>query len=85
VWTRLATALLLAATGLGQALWRATRQLVHEITGALFALLAVMGAASAWRNWQDTAESWRIGLAMGFAVTMATFAILSFLRARRIR
>ncbi len=85
MWTRLAAALLVAATGLGQALWRATRQLFHEITGALFALLAVMGTTSAWRLWQDEAESWRIGVTAGFATTMAAFAVLCFLRARRVR
>ncbi|MCL6481391.1 MAG: hypothetical protein K6U02_06660 [Firmicutes bacterium] len=85
MWTRLATVLLVVATGLGQALWRATRQLFHELTGALFALLAGMGTASTWRLWQAEAESWRIGVAAGFAATMAAFAVLSFLRARRVR
>ena len=31
-------------------LWRVTRQLFHEATGALFAVFAAYGAFAAWRQ-----------------------------------
>jgi uncharacterized membrane protein len=85
VWGRIATVLAIAATGFGRVLWRVTRELFHEVTGALFVLLSVMGASAAWRYWQQDAGKWHIALALIFAGGMAAFAVVSFCRARRVK
>lgn len=82
VSTRLAMAAWTAAGGFLRTLLRIARELFHEITGALFAVFAVAGAISAWREWQRGA-AWTVAVAAGFALMMAWFAVTSFLRARR--
>jgi hypothetical protein len=64
--------------------WRVSRQLFHETTGALFGILAVVWASSAWREWHHGAAQWMIALSLIFAVMMAVFAAGSFRRARRV-
>jgi len=66
-------------------LWRAARQLFHEVTGAIFALFALYGAVAAWRQWHSRVAAWIMGAAIVYAVMMAAFAFTSFLRARRVR
>jgi hypothetical protein len=66
-------------------LWRAARQLFHEMAGALFALFAVFGAMSAWRQWRNHPVPWVIGIALVYAAMMAAFSYLAFRSARRIR
>ena len=66
-------------------IWRVTRQLFHETTGALFAFFAFGGVLSALREWQQHAALWAVGLAIAFAAMMAGFAAMSFLRAQRVR
>jgi len=85
VWTRLIGALAVAFVALLRSVWRVARELFHEITGALFGLFAVVGAASAWREWRRGSAEWTIGLALGFTVMMIAFAVASFRSARRVR
>lgn len=66
------------------ALWRAARQLFHEVVGALFALFAVYGALSAWRQWKNHPVPWIMGFALVYAVMMAAFSLAAFRSARRI-
>ena len=82
---QLAHALAMAAAGFLRTLVRITRQLFHETTGALFLLFAVVGAASAWREWRKGSDHWLVALAIGFALMMAAFAVASFRSARRVR
>jgi glycerol uptake facilitator-like aquaporin len=64
---------------------RIARQVFHETTGALFILFAVVGTASAWREWHKGSAYWLVGLAIGFSLMMAAFAVASFRSARRVR
>ena len=77
-------ALIRALTAFGQAIWRAARQLFHEVTGAFFALFAAIGGAAAWREWKQGAADWKIAVAAGFAVMMAVFAVSAFRRSWRL-
>ena len=79
---RLVGAIWSAASGFLQTIARVVRELFYEITGALFAVFAVAGAASTWREWQRGA-TWLAALGVGFTVMMAWFAFTSFLRSRR--
>jgi hypothetical protein len=65
--------------------WRATRQLFHEATGALFGVFAAWAAFAAWRQWKQRPILWLMGLAIAYAIMMAAFAFASFRRARRVR
>jgi uncharacterized PurR-regulated membrane protein YhhQ (DUF165 family) len=64
--------------------WRALRQLFHEMTGALFAILAFAWLNSAVRAWSRDVARWLIALTIGVALLFAFFAITSFLRARKL-
>ncbi len=78
-------ALARAAEGFLRVLLRIARQLFHETTGALFFLFAIVGATAAWREWQKGSAQWLVGLAIGFTLMMAAFAVASFRSARRVR
>jgi len=68
-------------------LWRVTRQLFHEATGALFAVFAAYGAFAAWRQWKYHPAQWQwiTGIAVVYAIMMAAFSLGAFRRARRVR
>lgn len=66
-------------------LWRAARELFHEVTGALFFLIAISAVQSAWRAWQRGAGQWLIGMSAGYALLMILFGILSFRDSKRVR
>ncbi len=66
-------------------LWRVTRQLFHEATGALFGLFAAWAAFAVWKQWRQRPALWLMAFAIAYAVTMAAFALASFRRARRVR
>lgn len=85
MWLRLIGALVEAAAGFFRLLGRAARQLFHETTGALFALFAMLGALSAWREWQRGAAEWLVCLVAGFTLMMGAFAVAAFRSARRVR
>jgi hypothetical protein len=65
--------------------WRALRQLFHETTGSLFAMLAVAAISSAVRAWENGATKWILALPIGYALAMAYFSFTSFRSARRVR
>jgi hypothetical protein len=66
-------------------LWLALRQLFHEVTGALFLLMAISFISSALRIWQRGAGPWLWGLSGGFAVLMVFFGVTSLVASRRVR
>lgn len=84
MWTRLAGALLAAVRAFFASILRVARQLFHEVTASFFLLFAVIGGVSAWRIWKRGGPEWEIGVAAGFAVLMAWFAVDGFRRARRL-
>lgn len=65
--------------------WKLARQLFHETTGTFFGLFAVYGAAAAWKQGHQPSGRWIALVALGYAVMMAFFAVLSFRSARRVR
>ncbi len=65
-------------------LWRVLRQLFHEVTGALFAVLALGWLNAAFRAWTRDVARWLIGIAVSMALLFVFFAVTSFRRARRI-
>jgi hypothetical protein len=68
-----------------RALWRAARELFHEVTGTLFFVIAVSALSSAWRAWHRGAGQWLVGVSAGYAVLMILFGVLSFRDSRRVR
>jgi hypothetical protein len=65
-------------------LWRALRQLFHEVIAAIFAVLALGWLNSALRAWGRDVALWLIGVAFIVALLFAFFAVTQFLRARRL-
>jgi hypothetical protein len=74
-----------AARGFFRALWRAARELFHEVTGTLFFLIAVSAIQSCWRAWHRGAGYWLSGIIGGYALLMILFGVLSFRDSRRVR
>jgi peptidoglycan/LPS O-acetylase OafA/YrhL len=66
-------------------LWRLTRQLFHEATGAIFGLFAAWAAFAAWKQWKHRPALWLMGFAIAYAIMMAAYAFGSFRRAKRVR
>jgi small-conductance mechanosensitive channel len=66
-------------------LWRVLKQLFHEVTGAVFAVLALSWLNSAVRAWKNDVAYWLIALAVCVAGLFGFFAVTQFLRARRLR
>jgi hypothetical protein len=66
-------------------LWRAARELFHEVTGAVFFILAVAALQATWRAWHNGAARWLVGMVASYAVLMIFFGILSFRDSRRVR
>jgi hypothetical protein len=66
------------------------RVLMHEVLGAFFVALAVIGGSSVVQEYQrysTTPETGigRITLAVSFSVAMLAFGVHSFWRARKVR
>ena len=74
-----------AARNFFRVLWRAARELFHEVTGTLFFLIAVSAIQSAWRAWRRGAGHWMVGVGAGYALLMIIFGVLSFRDSRRVR
>ena len=74
-----------AARGFFRALWRAARELFHEVTGTLFFVIAVSAIQSCWRAWHRGAGYWLAGVSAGYALLMIFFGVLSFRDSRRVR
>lgn len=66
-------------------LWRAARELFHEVTGAVFLVLALAALQAAWRAWHRGAGRWLVGMTAGYALLMILFSVLSFRDSRRVR
>lgn len=66
-------------------LWKAARELFHEVTGAVFFILALAAAQAAWRAWQRGVGHWLVGMTAGYALLMIVFGFLSFRDSRRVR
>jgi hypothetical protein len=66
-------------------LWRAARELFHEVTGAVFFILALAAVQGAWRAWHRGAGHWLVGMTAGYALLMILFGVLSFRDSRRVR
>jgi hypothetical protein len=66
-------------------LWRVTRQLFHEVTGAVFAMFALYGMMAAWRGHQARQSGWMLALPVTYAAMMAIFSVTSFRSSRRVR
>ncbi len=65
-------------------LWRALRQLFHEVVGAVFAVLALGWLNAAFRAWTRDASRWLVGLAVAMACLLVFFAATSFRHARKL-
>lgn len=80
-----------AAKTVGKATARATRILLLEITGFFFATFALMGFASAWRQWdkmhtgQSSAPMSHVAVALVFSAAFVYFSANSFWRASRAK
>jgi hypothetical protein len=64
--------------------WRALRQLFHEITGAVFGVLALGWLNAALRAWTRDAARWLVGLAVAIALLFVFFAVTSFRKSRKV-
>ncbi len=65
-------------------LWRVLKQLFHEVTGAVFAVLALGWLNAALRAWTRDVARWLIGIAVAVALLFLFFAVTSFRRARKL-
>jgi multisubunit Na+/H+ antiporter MnhB subunit len=65
-------------------LWRALRQLFHEVIATLFAILAFAWLSSAFRAWKRDVAYWLIAMALAVAVLFVFFAVTSFRRAQKL-
>jgi hypothetical protein len=65
-------------------LWRVLKQLFHEMTGAVFAVLALAWLNSAARAWTRDVAPWLIAIAAAVAALFVFFAVTSFRRARKL-
>jgi hypothetical protein len=64
--------------------WRVLKQLFHEMTGAVFAVLAVAWLNSAMRAWTRDVAHWLIAIAVCVAALFVFFAVTSFRKARKV-
>ena len=67
-----------------QRFWNALKSLFHEVTGAMFAVLALAWLNAALRAWTRDVAHWLIYLAVLVALLFVFFAVTSFRRARRL-
>jgi galactitol-specific phosphotransferase system IIC component len=70
--------------GFFRRLTRALKQLFHEVTGAVFAVLAIGWSSASFRSWQRGIALWQVALGFGVAAMMLGFAVLAFRNARRV-
>ncbi|HXN22602.1 MAG TPA: hypothetical protein VOA41_07660 [Candidatus Dormibacteraeota bacterium] len=73
-----------AGGGTLRRLARACKQLFHEVTGAIFAVLAIGWSNAALRSWQRGVALWQVALGFGVALMMLAFSVLAFRNARRV-
>jgi hypothetical protein len=65
-------------------LWRVLKQLFHEVTGAVFAVLALAWLNAALRAWTRDVARWLIGIAVAVALLFLFFAVTSFRKAWKL-
>lgn len=65
-------------------LWRTVKQIFHEVTGAMFAVLAFGWLNSAFRAWTRDVAYWLVALAVAVAAIFVLFAVSSFRRSRQL-
>lgn len=65
-------------------LWRTLKQLFHEVTGAIFAVLAFAWLNAAIRAWTRDVAYWLVAIAVLVAASFSFFAFTSFRRARKL-
>jgi hypothetical protein len=65
-------------------LWRTVKQVFHEVTGAMFAVLAFGWLNSAFRAWTRDVAHWLIVMAVLVAGIFVVFAVSSFRRSRQL-
>jgi len=65
-------------------IWRALRQLFHEVVGAIFAVLALGWLNSALRAWTRDVAHWLIVVSVAVGMLFVGFAVTSFRRARQL-
>jgi ABC-type Fe3+ transport system permease subunit len=82
--TLVSTATAPPQTGGFRRLWRVLKQLFHEMTGAVFAVLALAWLNSAVRAWTRDVAHWLIAIPICVAGLFLFFAFSSFQRAKRI-
>lgn len=73
-----------AGGGFFRRLLRAGKQLFHEVTGAIFAVLAFGWSNAAFRSWQRGVALWQVALGFAIAILMMVFSGLAFRNARRV-
>lgn len=73
-----------AGGGFFRRLARASRQLFHEVTGAIFAVLAIGWSSASLRSWQHGVVLWQVALGFSVALMMLAFSVLAFRNARRV-
>ena len=66
-------------------LWLVLKQLFHEVTGAVFCVLALTWLNSAVRAWTRDVAHWLIALAVCVAALFGFFSVTQFVRARKVR
>ena len=64
--------------------WRVLKQLFHEMTGAVFGVLALAWINAALRAWTRDVARWLVVMAVAVAVLFVFFAVSSFRRARKL-
>ena len=67
-----------------QRLWRVTKQLFYEATGAMFGIMAFAWLNSALRSWTRDVARWLIGVSIAVALLFIFFAVSSFRRGRSL-
>ena len=65
-------------------LWRVLKQLFHEVTGAVFGVLALAWLNAALRAWTRDVARLLIGVAFAVALLFVFFAITSFRKAWKL-
>ena len=64
--------------------WHTLKQLFHEVTAAIFAVLAFAWLNAAIRAWTRDAAYWLVAVAATVAVSFLFFAVTSFRLSRRL-
>lgn len=64
--------------------WRTLKQLFHELTGAMFGVLALGWLNAVFRSWTRDVARWLLAIGLLVAALFVFFAVSSFRRARKV-